>query len=302
MRIRNTTGCSGEAGIGRMRDLRLRRPSPASWSVGAGCEAQPRRSNLSTLALRAQHAMSARFIRALVTEREVDRQQRSAELSAFDNHIHLDMPAHMHIPDGTFSRFRVGVTFPVARKVTRTPLIPRPQRRRSKMTQGEVRSYTVNARSTGTFGRVLCNTRKHHFVVDGPVQNGCPGEAITPAEFFLTGIACVCERWGRFPPSLTLCTCVHIMVHGLRVGRRKGNGQSSKTRSRFADAVGVFDDPHALSMRDTTPHEERFIAVGADFLGRILVVVYTYRGERIRIISARRATSSERKTYEQGAT
>jgi len=66
----------------------------------------------------------------------------------------------------------------------------------------------------------------------------------------------------------------------------------------FADAVGVFDDPHALSMRDATPNEERFIAVGADLLGRILVVVYTYRGERIRIISARRATSSERKAYE----
>ena len=50
-----------------------------------------------------------------------------------------------------------------------------------------------------------------------------------------------------------------------------------------------------------TPNEERSIALGADLLGRILVVVYTYRGERIRIISARRATPSERETYE-GAT
>jgi len=57
------------------------------------------------------------------------------------------------------------------------------------MTQSEVRSYTVNARSTDTFGRVLCNTRNHHFIVDGPVQNGCPGEEVTPAELFLTGIA-----------------------------------------------------------------------------------------------------------------
>lgn len=57
------------------------------------------------------------------------------------------------------------------------------------MAQGEVRGYTVHARSTGTFGRVLCDTRNHHFVVDGPVQNGCPGEAITPAELFLAGIA-----------------------------------------------------------------------------------------------------------------
>jgi uncharacterized DUF497 family protein len=54
-------------------------------------------------------------------------------------------------------------------------------------------------------------------------------------------------------------------------------------------------------MRDSTPDEERFVAVGADVLGRILVVVYTHRGERIRIISARRATPSERKSYEQGA-
>lgn len=82
----------------------------------------------------------------------------------------------------------------------------------------------------------------------------------------------------------------------------KATANLRKHEVDFADAVGVFDDPRALSMRDTTPHEERFIAVGADFLGRILVVVYTYRGEWIRIISARRATSSERKTYEQGAT
>ena len=57
------------------------------------------------------------------------------------------------------------------------------------MEQGEIRSYTVQARSTDTFGRVLCNSRSHHFIVDGPVQNGCPGEAITPAELFLAGVA-----------------------------------------------------------------------------------------------------------------
>ena len=57
------------------------------------------------------------------------------------------------------------------------------------MTQSDIRSYTIHARSTDIFGRVLCNTRNHHFIVDGPVQNGCPGEAVTPAELFLTGIA-----------------------------------------------------------------------------------------------------------------
>jgi uncharacterized OsmC-like protein len=57
------------------------------------------------------------------------------------------------------------------------------------MAQSEIRSYTVEARSTHTFGRVLCTARNHHFVVDGPVQNGCPGEAINPGELFLAGIA-----------------------------------------------------------------------------------------------------------------
>jgi uncharacterized OsmC-like protein len=49
--------------------------------------------------------------------------------------------------------------------------------------------YEVKARSTEIFGRVLCNARNHHFVTDGPTQNGCPGEAITPAELFLTSVA-----------------------------------------------------------------------------------------------------------------
>jgi len=52
-----------------------------------------------------------------------------------------------------------------------------------------VRRYQVQARSTDTLGRVLCSARHHHFVVDGPAQNGCPGEAVTPAEVFLAGVA-----------------------------------------------------------------------------------------------------------------
>jgi organic hydroperoxide reductase OsmC/OhrA len=57
------------------------------------------------------------------------------------------------------------------------------------MAQSDIRSYNVQARSTGVFGRVLCSARNHHFVVDGPVQNGCPGEAINPGELFLAGVA-----------------------------------------------------------------------------------------------------------------
>ena len=57
------------------------------------------------------------------------------------------------------------------------------------MLQTTIREYDVHARSTETFGRVLCSCRNHHFIVDGPVQNGCPGEAVTPPEIFLAAVA-----------------------------------------------------------------------------------------------------------------
>jgi uncharacterized OsmC-like protein len=58
-----------------------------------------------------------------------------------------------------------------------------------RVTEPEVRRFAMEARSTETFGRVLCSGRTHHFVVDGPVHNGCPGEELTPAELFLAGVA-----------------------------------------------------------------------------------------------------------------
>ncbi len=57
------------------------------------------------------------------------------------------------------------------------------------MSTVESRRYDIAARSTATFGRVIWSCRDQHFVADGPVQNGCPGEAVTPAELFLAGIA-----------------------------------------------------------------------------------------------------------------
>jgi uncharacterized OsmC-like protein len=52
-----------------------------------------------------------------------------------------------------------------------------------------IREYEVHAETTRTFGRVLASARTHHFIVDGPVQNGCPGVAITPPELLLSSIA-----------------------------------------------------------------------------------------------------------------
>jgi uncharacterized OsmC-like protein len=52
-----------------------------------------------------------------------------------------------------------------------------------------IREYEIRARSTDVFGRVMCSARDHHFIVDGPVQNGCPGEEVTPPELFLSAVA-----------------------------------------------------------------------------------------------------------------
>lgn len=49
--------------------------------------------------------------------------------------------------------------------------------------------YEARAKSTDTFGRAVCSVRDHHhFVVDGPLHNQCPGEAVTPGEVFLASI------------------------------------------------------------------------------------------------------------------
>jgi uncharacterized protein len=68
----------------------------------------------------------------------------------------------------------------------------------------------------------------------------------------------------------------------------------------FADAVSVFSDDLAITTPDERFDEERFITVGLDGFGRVLVVVYTWRAQKIRLISARPATRQERRQYEEG--
>ena len=57
------------------------------------------------------------------------------------------------------------------------------------MANSDIRRYEAQAASTDIFGRVLCGVRNHHFVIDGPVHNECPGEEITPGELFLAAVA-----------------------------------------------------------------------------------------------------------------
>jgi uncharacterized protein len=63
----------------------------------------------------------------------------------------------------------------------------------------------------------------------------------------------------------------------------------------------VLGDPLALTVHDEEAAEERFVTVGMDDTGRLLVVVYAWRDDRcVRIISARGATRRERQQYEGG--
>ena len=67
----------------------------------------------------------------------------------------------------------------------------------------------------------------------------------------------------------------------------------------FADAVAPLEDEGALTMRDPSSYDEdRWVTMGRDVLGRVLVVVYTWRGESVRLISALKATARERRRYE----
>lgn len=65
----------------------------------------------------------------------------------------------------------------------------------------------------------------------------------------------------------------------------------------FRDCESVLTDPHAVLVEDQSHTEQRFIALGMDDRGRVLVVAYTWRADAVRLISARRASAAERRHY-----
>jgi uncharacterized DUF497 family protein len=80
--------------------------------------------------------------------------------------------------------------------------------------------------------------------------------------------------------------------------KAKDEVNARKHGIRFADTFAVFEDPNALTVDDNEQGEERLVTIGMDCFGRLLVVVYTWRGDNIRIISARRAIRHEVGQYE----
>ncbi|MEM4204274.1 MAG: BrnT family toxin [Candidatus Methanomethylicaceae archaeon] len=74
-----------------------------------------------------------------------------------------------------------------------------------------------------------------------------------------------------------------------------------KHKVPFTEAATVFDDPLSITVADPdhSAEEERFIIVGQSYRRRLLIVSFAERGDRIRIISARELTRSERRAYEE---
>ena len=67
----------------------------------------------------------------------------------------------------------------------------------------------------------------------------------------------------------------------------------------FAEAAVALEDERALTVEDARhDDEQRFVSLCLDPLGRLLVVVYTWRDDTIRLISARKATKTETRRYE----
>ena len=81
---------------------------------------------------------------------------------------------------------------------------------------------------------------------------------------------------------------------------RQGSLEPVKARCQLSEAMRVFGDPLEVTIPDPvhSEGEMRFVSMGLSELGRLLVVSYIDRNERIRIISAREATPRERKQYE----
>jgi uncharacterized DUF497 family protein len=91
---------------------------------------------------------------------------------------------------------------------------------------------------------------------------------------------------------------VHILDNVVEWNLEKAAQNLKKHGVDFADAATVLSDELAVSIREDSEDEKRFVTIGMDALGRVLVVAYAWRGDEPRIISARKATRSERRQYE----
>jgi uncharacterized protein len=86
------------------------------------------------------------------------------------------------------------------------------------------------------------------------------------------------------------------------MGRPEGRRHAKKHSVTFDEAATVLEHAPSITFRDPdhSVEESRFLTIGLSAIGRILMVAHTDRAEAVRLISARPATRSERRFYEEG--
>lgn len=82
----------------------------------------------------------------------------------------------------------------------------------------------------------------------------------------------------------------------------KATLNSEKHGVSFPEAATVFNDPLSVTFPDRQHSigESRYVIIGISRYGQLLIVAHTDRGEKVRIISARKATRQEQRFYEEG--
>jgi hypothetical protein len=89
---------------------------------------------------------------------------------------------------------------------------------------------------------------------------------------------------------------------GVEFDPKKNAANIAKHGVSLADGDGVLLDPIALTIEDASSRgEERWQTIGLNSFGELMIVVWTYRGEDIRIISVRKPEPKERRDYEEGS-
>ena len=114
------------------------------------------------------------------------------------------------------------------------------------------REYVTTAVSTDIFGRMISTIRDHHIVVDGPVQNGCPGVAVTPAELFLAGIG-------------------NCAVELVQVIARETDTPVGRIETEVRGALGAGANPHpAVTLFDSVTLTVRFTGAAREDAERLV--------------------------------
>ena len=91
---------------------------------------------------------------------------------------------------------------------------------------------------------------------------------------------------------------MHTLPVDIEFDPAKAASNLAKHKVSFAHAEQALRDPMAFTIEDPDAEGElRFVTLGMDALGRVLVVVHTPRGDRVRLISARKASRGESEQY-----